>query len=264
MPKKIVEKTQKKKEILYLLLFSFFAALLSLTFRTTYFLSTILFYWIPAIWLSLRTKQHVTKALVFSLIFSLPLGFIIDYIAILDEAWFVPTTIFPVQFLGVVSIEEIFWGFSLIYYIILYYIHFYDREKRGVLNKRMRGLIFLLVTLLAGFFSLFYVRKDLLVIPYAYFWIGTLFLLLPTVFFLVRYPKLLPKYFKTAVFFFFLAVLFEFTGLELQHWTFPGSNFIGWVTFFGNKMPVEEFFFWFVVGTTGILSYYEFFDDDRK
>ena len=32
----------------------------------------------------------------------------------------------------------------------------------------------------------------------------------------------------------------------------------------GGQSPFEEFFFWFVMSAIGILSFYEFFDDDRK
>jgi hypothetical protein len=62
----------------------------------------------------------------------------------------------------------------------------------------------------------------------------------------------------------YLALMFELTGLELQLWTFPGTHFIGWVDLLGYKFPFEEFFFWFVLSAITILSYYEFFDDNRK
>jgi len=32
----------------------------------------------------------------------------------------------------------------------------------------------------------------------------------------------------------------------------------------GYSMPFEEFFFWIILSTIAILSFYEFFDDDRK
>ena len=90
------------------------------------------------------------------------------------------------------------------------------------------------------------------------------FFIVPAITFLSLFPRLLSKYVKTASYFFLLSILFELTGLQLNQWTFPGSNFIGWVELFGHRFPFEEFFFGFVMGAISVLTYYEFFDDDRK
>lgn len=50
----------------------------------------------------------------------------------------------------------------------------------------------------------------------------------------------------------------------LGQWTFPGDQFIGWVNMLGVRFPFEELLFWFMLAAIGILSYYEFFDDNRK
>ncbi len=128
----------------------------------------------------------------------------------------------------------------------------------------MKYLAWPLIILLLVFFAALIIKPSLLVIPYAYLWIGIVFALLPTITFLSFFPRLLSKYVKTASYFFLLSILFELTGLQLNQWNFPGSNFIGWVELFGRRFPFEEFFFWFVMTAIAVLCYYEFFDDDRK
>ncbi|HBC45391.1 TPA: hypothetical protein DCZ81_04450, partial [Candidatus Collierbacteria bacterium] len=76
--------------------------------------------------------------------------------------------------------------------------------------------------------------------------------------------RLISKYIKIALYFFVLSFLFEITAIQLNQWSFPGNHFIGWVEIFGYRFPIEEFFFYFIMCSVGAISYYEFFDDDRK
>lgn len=128
----------------------------------------------------------------------------------------------------------------------------------------MKYLIWPVVILLLLFLLVLVTKPELLMIKYAYFWLGLLFFLLPAITFISFFPRLLSKYIKTASYFFLVSVLAELTGLQLNQWTFPGQHFIGWVELFGYRFPFEELFFWFIIGAISILSYYEFFDDDRK
>jgi hypothetical protein len=77
------------------------------------------------------------------------------------------------------------------------------------------------------------------------------------------FPRLFSKYVKAISYFFALFILLELTGVHLNQWVFPGE-FIGWVELFGIKFPFEEFFFFIILGSAVILSYYEVFADDRK
>jgi hypothetical protein len=254
----------KKLDILLLILFPILSVATSLIFKVNFLISILLFFGLPSIWLSYRTPSQVKKTGLFSLILSIPLGIFIDYIATTDHSWFVPTTIFPLRLFGVVPIEDLIWGFFLIYSIVIFYEHFLDKGKHELVDRKMKYLIWPLVVLMLVFFTILFTKPDLLVIPYAYFWLGAIFFILPSITFLSFFPRLLSKYVKTASYFFLLSLLFELTGLQLNQWIFPGSHFIGWVELFGYRFPFEEFFFWFVMGAIGVLSYYEFFDCDRK
>lgn len=258
------QKFLKKLDIFLLILFPIASVVLSLTFSVNFLVSILLFFGLPSLWLSFRTPSQVNKTFLFSLILSVPLGIFIDYIATIDNSWFVPITVFPFRLFGVIPIEDLIWGFFLIYSIVIFYEHFLDKGKHELVDRRMKYLAWPLIILMLVFFSVLFTKPELLVIPYAYFWLGTVFFILPAITFLSFFPRLLSKYVKTASYFFLLSILFELTGLQLNQWTFPGSNFIGWVELFGHRFPFEEFFFWFVMGAISVLAYYEFFDDDRR
>ncbi len=254
----------KKLDIFLLILFPFISVVLSLSFRANFLTSILLFYGLPSLWLSIRTPSQVKKTFLFSLIISIPFGLFIDYIAIKDGAWFVPTTYFSFHIFGVIPIEDLIFGFFLIYSIVIFYEHFLDKGKHELVDKKMKYLVWPIVSAMTVFFTLLLSKPDLLTLPYAYFWLGITLFFFPAIMFLSFFPRLLSKYIKTASYFFLLGVIFEITGLELNQWTFPGTNFIGWIDFFGIRLPFEELFFWFVMSAISVLSYYEFFDDDRK
>lgn len=258
------KKILKKIDLILLVLFPLLAALISLIIKANFLVSTLLFFGLPALWLSYRTPQMIKRTALFSLIFSLPFTILIDYIAILDKSWFVPLTVFPFRLLGVIPLEDFIWGFLLIYAVIIFYEYFLDKGKHNLIDQRMKYLILPLVVLLITFFVLVFTKPEFLMLKYAYLWLGVALIFLPAVTFLSFFPKLLSKYVKTGIYFFILAFLFELTGLQLGQWEFPGTHFIGWVEMFGFHFPFEEFFFWMILAATAILSYYEFFDDDRK
>ena len=163
-----------------------------------------------------------------------------------------------------IPIEDLIWGFLLVYSVIIFYEHFLDKGKHNLVDKRLKYFILPIITLLLIFFLLYFFNPNLLRLNYAYLWMGIILIFIPSITFLSFFPKLLSKYVKTGSYFFVLAFIFELTALQLNQWTFPGTHFIGWVQIAGHAFPFEEFFFWFVLVAIAILSYYEFFDDDRK
>ncbi len=258
------EKTLKKIDIILLIIFPIIATVISLLIKANFLVSTLLFFGLPASWLSYRTPHKSLKTLIFSAIFALPFGIIIDYITAQDGSWYVPTTIFPFRLLGVIPIEDLIWGFLLVYTVVIFYEHFLDKGKHELIDKKMKYFILPAIILFILFLLIYSLNPDFLRIKYAYLLIGIVLILLPSITFLSFFPKLISKYVKTACYFFILSFMFEMTGLQLNQWTFPGQNFIGWIEILGHKFPFEEFFFWFIMVSIGILSYYEFFDDDEK
>ena len=257
------EKSLRKLDIILLVLFPIISTTLSLSLKTNFLISILLFFVLPSVWLTIRLKQNIRKSLIFSLIVSLPATLVIDSVAVINRVW-LTTSLFSFRLLGIVSIEQFLWGFLFVYVVVVYYQHFFDRKGSRTISKRMKYLIYITLILLSVFFVLFHTSRELLNLKYCYFIGGGIIYLLPIIGILFSFPNLILKFVKTQIYFTFLSILFELTALKLGHWTFPGTEFIGWVDLSIYKIPFEELFFYLILGAIGVLTYYEFFTDDRK
>jgi len=259
----------KKKEMVkwdwvLIILWPILASIISLVLKGNFLFSIIVFFGVPAVYLSFRARKHVKKSLVFSLVFGLPLSLIIDYIAHLTKAWNVPT-IFNFRILGYIGVESLVWGVVWAYFILMFYEHFLDHHvTKKYYNKKMKYLVMFLLALLVIFFFFLISSPYFLQIPYFYLVMGAVLIMLPLLSFMMKFPILLTKFLKTGAYFFFLSFIYEITALKLGWWDFPGTEFIGWVEFLGTRFPFEELFFWMILGAMAVLAWYEFFDDDRK
>ncbi|MCL4364068.1 hypothetical protein M1328_02400 [Patescibacteria group bacterium] len=256
----------KKIDIVFLILSPIFATIASLIFRTDYFTSTLLFFGIPAIYLSFRNNHAVKKSFIFALIMGVVGAFIGDFFAVSSLAWVVPHTVFSLRLFNLVPVEDLVWGFLLVYDIIMLYEHFLDKGRHNLKDTNLKYFIVAAISLLVVTFLIYYLNRSFLDIRYFYISAGLIFVLLPIVSFLSFFPRLVSKFVKAGAYFFYQGLMFELVGLSLNHWRFNGKDYIGWVTIslFKLQFPIEEFVFWMVLFSTCVLSYYEFFDDDQK
>ncbi len=170
-----------------------------------------------------------------------------------------------VKFFGLVTFEVVLWTFLSIYFIILFYEHFVHHEVvRRNWNPKMKYLMVFAILLMLVFLFFFISNPESLKIPYFYLVWGVLLFLIPFLLQLFSYPKLTQKMFLVGAYFFYFNFIYEITALKLGWWTFPGSEFIGYVQIFDVEFPLEELFFWIVLFSFAILSYYEYFDEDEK
>ena len=98
----------KKLDIYLLVAFPILALIVSLVFSTNFFVSTLLFFGPISLWLSFRTPRRVLKTLIFTVVFGLPMLIAGDYLALINGAWVIPTSIFPR--VGIIVIEDLVWG----------------------------------------------------------------------------------------------------------------------------------------------------------
>lgn len=254
----------KKIDILVLAVLPIIAALIALTFRTNYLITTLLFFGIGSLWFSIRTPNRIFRSALFATLLAFPLGtLVLDYILVADHAWWSPT-IFSSRLLGILPYEDLIWGLLQGYFVIILYEHFLDKGKHRLVGRNFKYFILFLAGLLSFFFLVYFLKPAWLQIPYAYFWLGLTFFILPSIAFLARFPRIISKFIKLSSYFFLLHIIFEFTALELGNWTFPGSNYIGVVKILGFNLPIEEIVIWWGLFIVSILSWYEFFDDDQK
>lgn len=122
-----------------------------------------------------------------------------------------------------------------------------------------------LFCLLLAIFPLFLkINSDLLHVEYFYLKTGIVVALIPLVFVLTFFPVLWKKCFATVIYFSPLFIAFELSGLYANQWEFNEGKFIDLVGISGLRFPIEELAFWIILGPVWILSYYEYFADDRR
>lgn len=254
----------KKIDVIFLIINPIFSTIISLVFKTNFLTSTLLFFGIPAVYLSSRNPHAIKKSFIFASVTGIFGAFAIDYVATVSGSWFVPRTFFTFRLIGNVPIEDLIWGFLLVYGIVMFYEHFLDKGKHNLKDTNLKYLIVDIIFFIISFFLIYLFQPSLLVIPFFYVKAGIIIVLFPVISFLSFFPRLLSKFVKAGTYFFTQGILFELTGLTLNQWNFKGENFIGWVYIHNLRFPLEEFIFWMVLFSTCVLSYYEFFDDDRK
>ncbi len=229
--------------------------------------SILLFLTVPSLYLGLRGKLlYLKKAIIFTLITTILTIITLDYIAQITGTWLMyPQSIFPFKIIGIVTLEVILWAFFTCFFVIIFYEYFLDKHATKKLwNPKLKYLFMISLIVFAIFLFLFFKLPQVLNIPYFYAAWGVVLLLIPFLFQLLKYPKTTSKFFLATAYFFYLHFIYEITALKLGWWTFPGKEFVGWVSVFGTTFPIEELLFWFILLALGILSYYEYFDDDEK
>lgn len=259
-------KKVNKHEFLVLLLWPIAASILSFIFDAQIYLSLFLFFGVPSAYLSYKHPNLIKKSLFFSVLFSVPAAFLLDYIMEYTNGWAIGRMELPhLWIIQYVSFLQIIWLILYTYLIVLYYEVFFDRNSDKIVYARTKKLVAIGAGTLFLILFFHYVDQRVLYVDYFYLKIGLLAVLLPLLAFLVKTPVVTAKFFKVGSYFFFYTMLYELTALRLDQWSFPAKDqFIGHITLAGIAFPVEEFFFWIMLSAVSILAYYEYFDDDGK
>ena len=180
-------------DLLILSILPLIAVVTCLTFQLPFFFSTIFFFCIPALYLSFRTKKAVLRTLIFSLPFSLVAILFIDHLAALDKSWFVPT-IFPFKIFNTIPLEDIFLGFSFVYFICIFYGHFLDKGDHALVGRRMKYFSFAGISFSALFILLIFTKNQFLHIHYWYLIEGIVLMLSPAIIFLFSFLDTLENF----------------------------------------------------------------------
>lgn len=240
------------------------ASIITIVFKPNLFVSTFLFFGLPALYLSIRKPWLVKKGLIFSVVATIPLIFIVGYLVNINDVWYVPS-ILNFRLPGYVSIEDFVWVLLWFYYAVIFYEYFIDLgKKKDPISKNIKYMATIMTSLLVLFLLIQTINSNLLYFKHSYLKLGIILMLIPLITFLAYFPKLLAKYIRIAVYFFSLSILFEISALYANQWWFYEESAVGTIELFGQRFPFEEFFFWFVIGVPAALAYYEFFADDRK
>jgi len=96
---------RKKLLLVFLLLWPIAAVGFSFLLRANTLISTLLFFGIPALYLSYSNPCCIRMVSVFSLIFSIPFAVMLDYVMEITQGWYIATSVFdPYRIFGYVTI----------------------------------------------------------------------------------------------------------------------------------------------------------------
>lgn len=272
-----MKKTVKKAlnvDLVVITLLAVLATALSLYFKANGILSSLLFFGVPSLYLSIRDPRYIKEILLFCLFWAVPASVILDILAIKNGVWYIPTSVLP-RFLGILPVENLLWGVLLAYFILITYKHFFDtklsffskvklhlKTKRHVKKIQVLRILAGEVLLLGAVLMLWIVFKFR--IPYFYLVANIFLVFTPIILFLTKFPNFVTRMFKLTLLLAPQFLIFELVGLHLNQWAFPSSEFIGYVEFFGLGFPIEEFVFWFLLVSSALVVWFELLIDDKK
>jgi len=250
----------KRAELIDLLVVIFIVIIsvpIIIYFRVNFLTSTFLFFVVPSVYLFIRKPKSIKHIIAASLLFGLIFGFFLDFMAEFNNAWSWPPIgglVFSYKILGVTPIDVMIWFFFWIFAIIVFYEHFLERDRSDKIRPKIKNALYPSLGVIAGMIIIFLIEPEFLRFDYAYLVLGLL-TLPPFFYFIYKNPELLTKFLKISLYFAFLLLVFELTALKLDQWRFPGE-YIASINVFGQILPFEEIFFWILISTSVVLSYY--------
>ncbi len=260
-----MSRKNKLVDILILIALMLAAAVFTVILSVDKFISVLLFFGLPCLYLIFRDSTTLKKSFVFAFLFSIPLSVFVDTLAVFDGGWYVPHSIVPYRLFGAATFEVWLFGLLWVLFAVLFYEYFFDHHRASDwFPKIYTKLLYLFALLVIGVTAAFFINAAPLIIPYFYTWVSLIFVLPPLIWFLIRKSKFLLRFTVQGIYFCILLLAYEIAALQIGLWSFPGVHFIGWVNLFGYSFPFEEFVFWMIFATPSILAYYEYFADDGK
>lgn len=217
----------------------------------------------PAVYLIFREKKNGKKIFWAVLIFGAIFGFIFDFAETANRAWVIERLVFPWRIFGFYPLLDDLIGLMLMtLLIVVFYEHFLDDEKNPRVSKNLIWALVPSALVLISILFVYNINPDFLKIPYAYLIGGLLAIVFPLLMGIYK-PRILGKLAKIVAFFFGVWFIAELVTLKTGGWIFAGQ-YIGQVEIWGLRFPFEELFFWIMFYAATIVSYYEFFIDDKK
>ena len=161
--------------------------------KVDFFMATILFFAIPAIYISFWHRKFIKKALIVSAA-ALPFTLIVEYIMGVTGQWVFPSSIFNSRLFGFTAYEVFFWYFAWIYFIVMFYEYFLEEKCTHKLSSpRLKYVFFAFVALVGLFLAKMAITGSFVAIPYFYLIWGITFGIIPIILVLLKFPNLFTK-----------------------------------------------------------------------
>lgn len=255
--------TSKKIQLLIFYITPIVTSFISFKFELGYLPTMLLFWGLPSLFLSYIAREHIKKVFMFAII-GTPFLMCLDLIFYLTNQWYVVSS-FSTRLFGIVAWDDAIYFFLWVYFPVLFWEYFFEKQNHEPLfGRRMLKLTAMFVFVSIGILATYLYTPHLAQIPYFYLNSTILFIIIPIIIGALVNPKLEVKFLATGVYFAFNSIIYEVTAIALGQWYYPSEQFVGWVEILGQRFPVEELVAWVLLGSTAILTWYEYFDDDYK
>ena len=235
------------------------ATILALLLKTDFLVTSLLFYLVPAIYISIKLQDRILKSLVFTIILLIPLTFVIYGLGVFGGAWHVPTTSSNL-FLGFIALQDVVWALVFVYLVVMLYQYTADKGNDIIFPKKLWYLCAIVAILLVALGISWLANDAFIVISFAYVAIGVAFVLVPIVLFSIFRSTKSISMIPITIYLAIVNVLYEFVGLTLDLWSFPGAEFLGYIPFFSHSLPIEEFVFFILLAAPAIIVFFKTFD----
>lgn len=251
--------TYTKKDVFFLIVVPLLIAVATLYLPINLLVSTILFFGLPAGYISWKRRDIIARTFIYSFTVA-TISILTDYLAEQDQSW-VSTSMFDTRIAEIVPIEALVWMFAFTYLIVAYYLYFFDTKKHKPIGKRLPLVFGAAIAVLIWLFITIAFGLEFTV-EYYYIKFGLAFLLLPLILFCIAYPRYLKTFIKITPYFFMIGLVNLLVSLDQGHWSYPGENFVGWVTIASLRFPLEELVFWIILFPSFLVSQFELFNND--
>lgn len=260
-----MKKHIKPKFLELILLYIYFSAILAsgIVFDIkNYILFIFLLLGIPGIYFFTRLRESFRRVSWESLIITVPIGFILEYMSHINNQWYVPG-ITGIKVFNLYPVEEFLWVFIMSFSMIILYEYFFDSYKRHKIsyNFLIYTLFSIVVVLVFSFFLIFW--PDFLNMQYFYLSFivcGLIYILV----ILLKYPRLYKNVSLYALYLLPLGLVYELVALKLNHWSFVVGHHLGYVDLFNLVFPLEELMFIILVPYFVVLTHEVFADNIRS
>jgi hypothetical protein len=178
----------KKLELILLYIYFAISGAILLILRADLNSTIVVYAGIPAFYFAFQNKnKYLIKNLLETLVFSIPVVAVVDYIASMNKAWFVPS-ILSWRLFGIVSIEMFMWGFFYVFFIINFYEYFFDRSIKKTFTQNTKKFFYILIPVLL-LFTYRMLTNNIITIPYFYSILSLIFIIV-TIVGLFKYKNL--------------------------------------------------------------------------
>lgn len=260
---KDIDKNSRQTDFWLLFFWNIVAFGLSFVIGFNYLITAFLFFVIPSLYLSYKRKDLIKKTAIVSLVFTITLTFIVDYLVHQDGGW-QNFSVINFYLFDSFPIDDFLWGYLYFYYIFIFYEYFFDRDRnKAKISTKFKYLEIGAIVSNMIFILAIILFPDKIKLPYAYTFLVVFYAVIFPIILFQKEKKIFSNIIKTGLFFSFLSILYEYVANVMGNWTFPGNNFLGFVTILDVTFPLEELF-WLIFTVPAMLIYYEFFADDGK